>query len=135
MLNSKKYFRALEARPLTDPDPAGRRPPPAASAAAYAHAAGAAYEPAAATAATAAATPSCTAAPSRAPRYCTPGCASAPGRCAASAPAAAPATGGCESYALAELGFVFFVENIKCAQGDVRNFLFIEREFGKRYVV
>jgi hypothetical protein len=41
---------------------------------------------------------------------------------------------GRKSYALAEAGFVFFVEG-KCSQGDVRNFLFIEREFGKRYVV
>src|SRR5215468_3041911 len=65
--------------PLADPDPASWRPPPAASAAAYAHAAGAGYEPACTAAATAAATPSCTAAPSRAPSYCAPDCASAPG--------------------------------------------------------
>jgi hypothetical protein len=88
---------------LTDPDPAGGRPPPAASAASYAHATGASYEPASAT--------------------------------AASAPAAASATGGRESYALAELGFVFFVEDIKCPQSDVRNFLLIEPDFGMRYVV
>jgi hypothetical protein len=134
MLNCK--IQSVEACPLTDPDPADGRPPPTASAASYAHAPRASYEPASATAASAAATPSCTAAPSRAPSYCAPGCASAPSCCAAApAPAAASATGGRESYALAELGFVFFVEDIKCSQSDVRNFLLIEPDFGTRYVV
>ena len=97
MLNCKKAIQSVEACPLTDPDPASGRPPPAASAASDAHATGASYEPASAT--------------------------------------AASATGGRESYALAELGFVFFVEDIKCSKSDIRNFLLIEADFGTRYVV
>jgi hypothetical protein len=42
---------------------------------------------------------------------------------------------GRKSYALAEAGFVFFVEDIKCSQADVRNFLLIQRDFGKQHVV
>jgi hypothetical protein len=108
-----------------DPDPATGRPPPTASAAAYAHAACAAYPPASATAATAASAPSCAAAPTCAPSYCAPACASAPGCCAASAPAATSAT-GCKSYALAEVGIVFLVEDIKRPQADVGDFLLVK---------
>ena len=132
---------------VADPDPAGSRPPPTACAY-YAYAYSRGYPPpaTAATAATAAApacapsAPSYCTATSCAPSYCTGTCtascapsycctasaASAPSYSASSAPAAA--TGRCESYALAELGFVFFVEDIKCPQADVGNFLLIESD-------
>ena len=42
---------------------------------------------------------------------------------------------GRKSYPLAEAGCVFLVEEIKRSQADVRNFLLIERDFGKRYGV
>ncbi|MFZ0654603.1 MAG: hypothetical protein WAZ97_27570, partial [Pseudolabrys sp.] len=65
-----------------------------------------------------------------APSYCAPACtAAAPGCCAASAPAAASASTAAvrrKSYALAELGIVFLVEDIKRRQADVGDFLLIK---------
>ena len=110
---------------IADPNPPTGRPPPTASAAAYAHAACAAYPPASATAATAASAPSCAAAPACAPSYRTLACAASAPACA-SAPAATSAATGRKSYALAEVGFVFLVEDIKRPQADVGDFLLIE---------
>src|SRR5262249_8029035 len=89
---------------------------------------------------TAATAASCASAPTCAPSYCAPGCTSAPGYCAAACAASAP---GCctassapaatvavcrKSYALAEPGIVFLVEDVERPQADVGNFLLIESD-------
>ena len=118
---------------------------PTAFAEAYAHAASAAYPPACAAStsgrcAASAAAPACASAPgpcsaaAGAPGRCAasaaaPAC--APDRCsAAAASAAAPAAALGKSYALAELGFVFLVEDIKRRQADVGDFLFSKSNDG-----
>jgi len=109
--------------PLANHNPPTARPHPTASEACTPP------DSTAATATSATSAANCTAAPSCAPSYCTPSycapacAASAPAYCAASAPAAAT---GRKSYALAELGFVFLVEDIKRPQADVGDFLLIE---------
>ena len=125
---------------VADPYPATGRPLPAASAAAYAQACATSppASPASATSTTSA--PNRAAAPACAPGYRAPACASsryrassaptsAAASCASSAPTAAV---GCKSYALAELGFVFLVEDIERRQADVSNFLFTESNCRKR---
>src|SRR3974377_2374515 len=126
---------------VADPYPATGRPLPAASAAAYAQAC-ATSPPASAASATSA--PNGAAAPACAPVYCAPGyCApayrasSAPtsaatGCRASSAPTATSAAVGCKSYALAELRFVFLVEDIERRQADVSDFLLTESNYRKR---
>jgi len=136
--------------PLADPYPATGRPLPAASAAA-AYAQACATSPPEASAASATSATSAAAAPACAPGYCAPGYC-APGYCApacapcyressaptsaaagrASAPTAASAAVDCKSYALAELGFVFLVEDIERRQADVSDFLFTESNCRKR---
>lgn len=129
---------------VADPYPATGRPLPAASAAAYAQACATSppASPASATSTTSA--PNRAAAPACAPSYraaasaCAPGyrASSAPtsaaASCASSAPTAASAAVGCKSYALAELGFVFLVEDIERRQADVSDFLFTESNCRKR---
>ncbi|MGB6818529.1 MAG: hypothetical protein WBE29_16460, partial [Pseudolabrys sp.] len=64
-----------------------------------------------------------------APSYCTAAsAASTPGCCTASAPAATSAAACRKSYALAEPGIVFLVEDVKRPQADVGNFLLIESD-------
>ena len=115
--------QAAALAPLADHNPPTARPHPTASEACTPP------DSTAATATSATSAANCTAAPSCAPSYCTPSycapacAASAPAYCAASAPAAAT---GRKSYALAELGFVFLVEDIKRPQADVGDFLLIE---------
>ena len=128
---------------VADPYPATGRPLPAASAAAYAQACATSppASPASATSTTSA--PNRAAAPACAPGYRAPACASsryrassaptsAAASCASSAPTAASAAVGCKSYALAELGFVFLVEDIERRQADVSDFLFTESNCRKR---
>src|SRR6516225_4074836 len=143
--------------PLADPYPATGRPlPAAAAAAAYAQACATSppASPASATSATSAASapnraaaPGASryreAAPACAPAYreasapasagvsCRATTASAAVDCASAAPTAAAAV-HCKSYALAELGFVFLVEDIKRPQADVSDFLFTENNFRTR---
>jgi hypothetical protein len=125
-----------------DPNPASVRPPPTGCTYAYTHTytyGGGYPPPATAPPATAAATttaaptcaPSCCTPSSCAPSYCTAACAAAaPGcRTAASAASAPAAASACrKSYALAELGFVFFVEDVKRPQPNVGNFFLIESD-------
>ena len=120
--------------PLADPYPATGCPlPAAAAAAAYAQACATSPPASPASATSAASAPNRAAAPGApgyreaapgAPRYreAAPSC--APAYREASAPASAAV--GCKSYALAELGFVFLVEDIKRSQADVGDFLLIE---------
>ena len=129
---------------VADPYPATGRPLPAASAAAYAQAcATSPPEASAASATSATSAPNRAAAPACAPGYRAPACASsryrassaptsAAASCASSAPTAASAAVGCKSYALAELGFVFLVEDIERRQADVSDFLFTESNCRKR---
>jgi hypothetical protein len=121
-------FRTLRVRACVRPqlantDPAHRRPlpaDPAASAAAYANAP--------------ASTASATSATSAAPDDCT---ASAASCCATSAASccAASATSVLDFFDESGCSETFLVEDIERRQSDVRNFLLIERNFGKRCVV
>jgi hypothetical protein len=120
---------------VADPDPAGGRPPPTAcayQADAYAYGRAASPPATATPAATTTAAPTCApsycTASSRAPSYCAAACAaSAPGCCTASAAPAATSARR-KSYALAEPGIVFLVEDVKRPQADVGNFLLIESD-------
>ena len=140
--------------PLADPYPATGCPlPAAAAAAAYAQACTTSPPEASAASATSAASAPNRAAAPGAPGYGEAAPACAPAYREASAPAsagvscratsaasaavesAAPtasAAVGCKSYALAELGFVFLVEDIKRPQADVSDFLFTENNFRTR---
>jgi len=124
-----------------DPNPASVRPPPTGCTYAYTYtyAYGRGYPPpATAPPATAAATttaaptcaPSCCTPSSCAPSYCTAACAAAAPGCRTAASASAPAAASAcrKSYALAELGFVFFVEDVKRPQPNVGNFFLIESD-------
>src|SRR3974377_279054 len=128
---------------VADPYPATGRPLPAASAAAYAQACATSppASPASATSTTSA--PNRAAAPACAPGTPPPPSPSSRSRassaptsaaasCASSAPTAASAAVGCKSYALAELGFVFLVEDIERRQADVSDFLLTESNYRKR---
>jgi hypothetical protein len=111
---------------LADTDPAHSGPSPAdpaASAATYAYAPASAATASAATASAAATSSYRAASTGSTASYCT---ASTASRCAASAPSM--------SNFIDELRSpkVFLVEDIERRQADVRNFLVIERNFGKR---
>ena len=121
------------ARLVADPYPATGRQLPAASAAPARRATYCAAYPPAAPAASTASTPSRTAASACAPSYrASSAAASAAAGRASSAPTASAAA-GCKSYALAELGFVFLVEEIERPQADVSDFLLAESNCRKRY--
>ena len=116
-------MRACVRPQLANTDPAHRRPlpaDPAASAATYA------YAPA--SAASAASTASAA----------SDDCAASAGSCcAASAGSCSAAASATSGNFFDELGCseTFLVEDIERRQSDVRNFLFIERNYGKRRVV